>query len=184
MKMTSAECLLQYRQWPRRQRMCDCRKLDRVIGEDPRKRLSAWRKLLEGQWQTPNGLVTMTTVTQNDRKVLEWRSLYNGKMVNRLLRIRTNTDKDGTKREQFSLAGGSDDRVQLWLVHTGSSTDDKIVWRGYNSSFCRLKNKPDIEYLRVKVRTKRKTTDTCTTGHSTRAAVRTRVETTEPVTHP
>lgn len=67
--MTTQECLLRYNKWPKRQRLCDRRKLDRVLASDARTRLSAWRKLLQGDWMTSKGLVTLVTVVKKKRKV-------------------------------------------------------------------------------------------------------------------
>ena len=149
MNMTSSECALQYKQWPRRQRMCDRRKLDRVLQKSPRKRLSAWIKLLQGQWMTKNGSVTLSTVQRKGHKVLQWRSVRNGKLVTRLLRVRSKTDKKGMSHKQYVLAGGSDERVQLWLVNTTKSTDNDVVWRAYTSSFTKLTPVQEIVYHRM-----------------------------------
>ena len=147
--MTSAHCLLRYQEWPARQRMCARRRLDRVLKRDHRQRLSAWRKLLEGTWQTSSGVVTLATVSHRHRKILEWRSQRDGKMYSRHMRIRKKVGKDGKKWRQFALAGGSDKRVQLWLVNTTTSTDNKIIWRAYSSSFCKINGVVDKVYVRV-----------------------------------
>ena len=65
------------------------------------------------------------------------------------MRIRKKVGKDGKKWRQFALAGGSDKRVQLWLVNTTTSTDNKIIWRAYSSSFCKINGVVDKVYVRV-----------------------------------
>merc|ERR1712147_141140 len=52
--MTTAEAILQYKQWPKRQSMCDRRRLDRVLNTCANKKLSAWRKFLRGKWSKRN----------------------------------------------------------------------------------------------------------------------------------
>ena len=148
--MTSAHCLLRYQEWPRRERMCDRRMLDRVLKTEARKRLSAWRKLLEGTWRTSSGLITLTTRIHRQRKILEWQSQRDGQIHKRYMRIRKKVGKEGKTWRQFALAGGSDKRVQLWLVNTTTSTDNNIIWRAYNSCFGKIEGVADKVYTRVK----------------------------------
>ena len=156
--MTTTECMLQFKQWPRRQRQCNRRKLDRLLNVQRRRRLSAWRKFLVGQWQTgpDNEVVNLVSAEHNGRKSLEWRAKREGKMVRRFLRIRIKHDNNGKKWEQFALAGGSDKRVQLWMVSIQESTDNVVIWKAHNSSYYKLKDVQDIVYTRVKMPIKRK----------------------------
>ena len=147
--MTTDHCMLRYNKWPSRQRKCERRVLDRVLNKVFTKRLSAWRHLLEGTWRTSEGLVSLTTVISNKRKLLQWHSIDSG--AKRLLRVRRKKGTNGELWEQFVLAGGSSDRVVLWLVNTTASTDNKIIWRAHDSSFCKLDESKDIVYTRVRI---------------------------------
>ena len=110
--LTSAECAMKYKQWSKRQRMCDRRKLDRVINKDSQKRLSTWRKLLQGDWNTENGQVTFVIRTIKGRKELEWRSVREGKVIKRQLRVRRKQ-----KRQEWIVAMSI--RTCRWFKQAG-----------------------------------------------------------------
>ena len=57
---------------------------------------------------TNKGSVTLSVVQLKGHKVLQWRSVRNGKLVTRILRVRIKTDKKGMAHKQYVLAGGSD----------------------------------------------------------------------------
>ena len=147
--LTTSECLYQYKMWPNRQRACARRLIDRVLCKTPTKQLSAWRKLLRGKWMTAKGIVELREVNHKGHKLLQWCCMRDGIQLQRLLRVRKKTHKDGVSSRQFALAGGSDSRVQMWLVNATTSTDDVIVWRAHTSSFCKLVPVQEIEYTRI-----------------------------------
>ena len=99
---------------------------------------------------TAKGVVTLQTVVKHQRKTLQWQSMQTGRVVKRMMRVRSKTVSSGEIWEQFVLAGGSVERVRLWVVNTTTSTDHRIVWRAYNSSFCKLVDVDDITYVRVR----------------------------------
>ena len=124
-------------------------RLDRVLSiKRSSKRLSAWRKLLQGQWRTSyRETVTLTTVTRKLMKVLMWSAKRDDKIVSRVMRVKC----DNSGQAEYVLAGGAEDKVQLWRINTNSSCDHLIVWRAYNSSFCKLDSMKEITYSRVQV---------------------------------
>ena len=66
--VTSAECVLQYDQWPRRQRACDRRILDRVVSAPRKFKLSLWRKFL----RYVHSIHSLTTLTLTMRYAILW----------------------------------------------------------------------------------------------------------------
>ena len=59
----------------------------------------------------------------------------------------SNTDKT---KDEFVIAGGSHARVLLWRVNTTKSTDNAIVWRAYDSSYCSITPLKEMIYHRIK----------------------------------
>ena len=93
------------------------------------------------------GMVTLKTITHKNKKMLMWRAKVDGKLVPRVMRVKC----ENQGQAEYVLAGGSEDKVQLWRVNTNSSCDHVIVWRAYNSSFCKLNSVTEITYKRVRI---------------------------------